>query len=392
LHAGEKDLQGQRLCGTRTRGKAWVRGDASLECLMGLESSAGKEQLSRVNRRCVPAFVLLATAAMFVAMFVLTAVAGAAPTGDSGATLARPWDSFFSIAFLPSGKCYAVGAEGALLTSSDGGESWQRREIAERGDLSWSDLYSIRFASDGQTGWIGGEGGLVLKTTDGGLNWNPQPSRTTENIFRIVVVDSQTAYAAGTNGLLMGTTDGGAHWQPQIFKGGFIFFDVAFVDAHNGWAVGEFETIIHTFDGGKTWAAQMGGKRADFKLPALFAVRFTDAQHGWVAGQGGTLLRTDNGGATWQPFVAPSMSPMYSVTYVGGAPGSAPTELWGSGEGGALIRIALEGAGAPTVRTPTVFNLADLAFQGRNGVAVGLGGTIVHTADGGAHWQVVTGK
>jgi photosystem II stability/assembly factor-like uncharacterized protein len=57
-----------------------------------------------------------------------------------------------------------------------------------------------------------------------------------------------------------------------------------------------------------------------------------------------------------------------------------------------LIRIALEGAGAPTVRTPTVFNLADLAFQGRNGVAVGLGGTIVHTADGGAHWQVVTGK
>jgi photosystem II stability/assembly factor-like uncharacterized protein len=56
------------------------------------------------------------------------------------------------------------------------------------------------------------------------------------------------------------------------------------------------------------------------------------------------------------------------------------------------MRIALEGAGAPTVRTPTVFNLADVAFQGRNGVAVGLGGTIVHTGDGGAHWQVVTGK
>jgi hypothetical protein len=83
---------------------------------------------------------------------------------------------------------------------------------------------------------------------------------------------------------------------------------------------------------------------------------------------------------------------MYSVAYVGGASGSAPTELWGSGEGGVLVRVALEGAGAPTLRTPTVFSLADLAFQGRNGVAVGLGGTIVHTGDGGAHWQVVTGK
>jgi photosystem II stability/assembly factor-like uncharacterized protein len=44
------------------------------------------------------------------------------------------------------------------------------------------------------------------------------------------------------------------------------------------------------------------------------------------------------------------------------------------------------------VQTPTVFDLADIAFNGKNGVAVGLGGTIAHTADGGAHWEVVTGK
>jgi photosystem II stability/assembly factor-like uncharacterized protein len=359
---------------------------------MGLESSAGKEQLSRVNRRCVPAFVLLATAAMFVAMFVFIAVAAAAPADDSSAALARPWDSFFSTSFLPSGKCYAVGAEGALLTSSDGGESWQRREIAERGDLSWSDLYSIRFASDSQTGWIGGESGLILKTTDGGLNWHPQSSGTTENIFRIAVVDPQTAYASGTDGLLMGTTDGGAHWQLQMQKSGLIFFDIAFADARNGWAVGEFETIIHTSDGGKTWSTQRGGTRADFKLPALFAVRFTDAQHGWVAGQGGTLLSTDNGGTNWQPFAAPSTAPMYSVAYVGGAPGSAPAELWGSGDGGTLLRVTPGGSAAPSVQTPTVFGLADVAFQGQIGVAVGLSGTILRTGDGGAHWQVVTGK
>ena len=60
--------------------------------------------------------------------------------------------------------------------------------------------------------------------------------------------------------------------------------------------------------------------------------------------------------------------------------------------GGALLCVGLGGAAAPTVQTPTVFSLADLAFHGNNGVAVGLGGTIVHTADGGAHWEVVTGK
>jgi photosystem II stability/assembly factor-like uncharacterized protein len=352
------------------------------------DQARGRERTPRASRWGLSALVLVAAAVMFV----LPVTAPAQPPEGGGASLVKPWDSFFSVAFLPSGKCYAIGTEGMLLTSTDGGQSWERRAIAERGDLSWFDLYSIRFANDGQTGWIGGESGLILKTTDGGQTWATQTSGTTENIFRIAVADPRTAYASGTNGLLMGTTDGGAHWQVQNLKSGLIFLDIAFADAQNGWAVGEFETIMHTADGGKTWTPQMGGKRANFKLPALFATRFSDAQHGWVAGQGGTLLRTDNGGATWQSVTAPSASPMYSVVYVGGASSAAPSELWGSGEGGALLRVGLAGGAAPTVQTPTVFDLADIAFNGKNGVAVGLGGTIVHTGDGGAHWEVVTGK
>src|SRR5512146_3461396 len=353
------------------------------------DRAGGQERIVRASRRVVCVLALLAA----TAMSVLPRAAVATPAAGSSASLAKPWDSFYSVAFVPSGKCYVVGAQGALLTSADGGATWSRRAIAERGDLSWSDLYSIRFAPDGETGWIGGEGGLILKTTDGGATWNPQPSGTTENIFRIAVVDHQPAYATGTKGLLTGTTDGGAHWQGEAFKGGLIFFDIAFPDARNGWAVGEFETIIHSADGGKTWAAQMGGRRANFKLPALFAVRFTDARHGWAAGQGGTLLRTDDGGATWQPVNQPSSAPMYSVTYAGGTSGSATAEMWASGGGGTLLRVALDaGAAAPTEQAPTVFDLADIAFNGNDGVAVGLGGTIVHTADGGAHWAVVTGK
>lgn len=306
-------------------------------------------------------------------------------------SVVEPWDSFFSVAFIPSGRCYVVGAEGAMLTSTDGGRYWKRSAIAERGDLSWWDLHSIRFAPDGLTGWIGGENGLILKSTDGGQTWNAQTSGTNENIFRIAVVDSKTAFASGTGGLLMGTTDGGQHWQLRIQKSGLIFFDLSFANASDGWAVGEFETILHTSDGGRSWAPQMGGKRANFKLPALFAISVRDAQHGWAAGQGGTLLRTENGGSTWQTVNAPSASPMYSIVYFSGAANSAPQELWGSGDGGALLHVELNG-GVPAVQTPTVFSLSDVAFNGNNGVAVGLGGTIVHTSDGGAHWTVVTGK
>jgi photosystem II stability/assembly factor-like uncharacterized protein len=349
-------------------------------------TAQGKEPPRRALRCGTLALILT-----FVALGSVPFTSSAQPSNSNSYGLAKPWDSFFSAAFTPSGKCYAVGAEGALLTSTDGGKTWTRRSIAQRGDLSWWDLYSIRFTPDGKAGWIGGENGLILKTTDGGNTWNSQPSGTTENIFRIAATDSRSAYASGSNGLLMSTSDGGAHWQQQIQKSGLIFFDIAFPDTQNGWAVGEFETILHTADGGKTWTPQMGGKRANFKLPALFAVRFEDAQHGWAAGQGGTLLRTDNGGANWQPVTSPFDSPMYSVAYASESATGKPTQLWGSGDGGALLRIGLAGGG-PTIQTPTVFSLSDLAFNGDNGVAVGLGGTIVHTADGGAHWKVVTGN
>jgi len=139
------------------------------------DQARDREQTPPARRYCAWALILLVA----IATTTLPVAAPAQPPGSVGGNLVKPWDSFFSVACLPSGKCYIVGAEGALLTSKDGGQSWERRSIAQRGDLSWFDLYSIRFANDGQTGWIGGEGGLVLKTTDGGQTWNPQTSGTT---------------------------------------------------------------------------------------------------------------------------------------------------------------------------------------------------------------------
>src|SRR5581483_1762740 len=320
---------------------------------------------------------ILAAAILFLVAAVFTPSAkslNALSIGGRGAALLTPWDSFYSVAFLPSGKCYVVGAQGALLTSTDGGGHWTRSKLAERGDLSWFDLYSIRFAADGRAGWISGEGGLILHTADGGETWRPQQSGTSENLFRIAAADPRHAYATGTNGVMMRTDDGGEHWQAQRIKGGLIFFDIAFADAQNGWAVGEFATILHTVDGGRTWVPQMGGTRSNFRLPALFAIGFSDLLHGVAAGQGGTLFSTSDGGKSWQQLKAPISEPVYSVAYDGQA-GLAPAELWATGDGGMLLRMALgtDGAGAQTtVQEPTVFSLSDIAFHGQTGIAVGL--------------------
>ncbi len=319
--------------------------------------------------------------------------AGSARAADSQQSLIKPWDSFYSVAFVRPNRWYVVGASGAFLTSTDEGHSWNRRELAKRGDLSWFDLFTVRFANDGLNGWIGGERGIVLHTTDGGKTWQPQKSGVADdNIFRIDAIDAQRACGVGTNGLILTTINGGETWQMQRFPGGFTFFDVAFGDEQNGWLVGEFETILHTPDGGKTWGVQRGAKRANFTLPAYLAVRFLDGQRGWVAGQGGVTLRTADGGKTWEKVQSLSPASVYAVTYIAEDRGKPASAIWMAGNDGTMVLMPLVNHTPPAVLQPTFFSINDVAFSGQMGIAVGIEGTIERTEDGGKHWQQVTNK
>jgi photosystem II stability/assembly factor-like uncharacterized protein len=312
---------------------------------------------------------------------------GQAAVGESIGGVIRPWDSFYGVARAGSAQWYVVAAEGVLLTSSDGGKTWQRRRLAERGPTSWFDLYSIGFASDGRTGWITGERGVILHTTDGGRTWESQHSGVKDSIYRVAVISPRKACAVGNNGVFLTTEDGGQHWNLYREKAGLAFFDVTFTDPNDGWAAGEFATIMHTADGGKSWQAQKGGTRADYKSPAYFAVQFGDSSHGWVAGQGGVMLETSDAGKTWQNL-KPAPSAVYAATFV-------PSQgLWMAGNNGAIISVpAAEATPAPLrIQRPSFSALTAIAFDGSVGFSTGLNGTLLRTDNGGKSWEPVALK
>ena len=66
------------------------------------------------------------------------------------------------------------------------------------------------------TGWVVGKFGLILKTTDGGVNWNPQSSETSNYLRSIYFIDNKVAWAAGWFGTILKTTNGGLKWDHQI--------------------------------------------------------------------------------------------------------------------------------------------------------------------------------
>lgn len=330
----------------------------------------------------------LARRSLCVLILLLTSAASVATAGSI-----RPWDSFNVVTFVPPNRWYVAGASGALLTSVDGGRAWRRREVAQRGPGSWSDLFSLSFASDGLSGWISGAHGVVLHTRDGGESWEQQRTNIVENLLQVAAIDAQSACAVGTNGTILTTRDYGRTWHLQTLKTGLTLFGVDF-SGKTGWAVGEFRTVLHSTDAGRTWEVQQGGKRADFTAPPYLAVRFVNNNLGWVTVQGGSVLWTSNGGKTWTNFALASPESMFGVTDTLATAPKPPTALWMAGEDGTLVMLPLTD-GTPAVSShprffhPTFYSFADVAFSGRVGVAVGTEGTIVRTDDGGSHWEQV---
>lgn len=116
---------------------------------------------------------------------------------------------------------------------------------------------------------VGSDGGIA-KSTDGGENWTYGPftyinntGNWTKGIFNDVHYPAaNTAYAVGNGGLMAKTTDAGSTWsfvQTPLFANGKNINTCWFFDANRGYIGGEYNTpdsipkLYYTNNGGATW-------------------------------------------------------------------------------------------------------------------------------------------
>jgi photosystem II stability/assembly factor-like uncharacterized protein len=116
------------------------------------------------------------------------------------------------------------------------------------------------------TGWAVGDDGLILQTRDGGNSWDNVeilPPEVNEVVdWRSVAIRDKQIWIAGSPGsVVLSSTDRGETWQGLATGSKTPISKIAFVDDSHGWAVGEFGTILNTTDGGQTWQAQRGADR-----------------------------------------------------------------------------------------------------------------------------------
>ncbi len=237
---------------------------------------------------------------------------------------------------LPDGRhAWAVGRNGTILATADGGASW-----APQTSKTTQSLLSVAFV-DQQRGWAVGLNGTILATSDGGASWGRQTSNTTEWLESVAFVDPQRGWAVGWRGTLLATTDGGANWAPQTSHTTNRLQSVAFVDQQSGWAVGQRGTILATADGGASWDLQ-----TSHTTEWLYSVAFVDQQRGWAVGRRGTILATADGGASWEPQTSNTAEYLSSVGFVDQQRG------WAVGENGTILTTADGGVTWANPRLP----------------------------------------
>ncbi len=316
----------------------------------------------------------LALPASAIAAGAATWVAQSVPAGTSNLT---------AVAFANASHGWAVGDDGTILATTDGGTTWKAQNSGTTDDLTavafpnatdgwavgddsntgtalilattdggttWSpqyadatdDLTAVAFPN-ATDGWAVGDDsntgtGLILATTDGGTTWSPQYADATDYPTAVAFANASDGWAVGSGptGLILTTTDGGTTWSPQGTTApgdlsNFTGYSVTCADATHAWAVcddGNWNTILATTDGGDTWNVQSAG--ADTIADLLNSITCADATHAWAVGlgqTGGVILTTSDGGATWTAQNSGTAGQLTGVTCVGS------THAWAVGEG-----------------------------------------------------------
>jgi photosystem II stability/assembly factor-like uncharacterized protein len=246
-------------------------------------------------------------------------------------------------------------------------------------------LYDVECVSANQC-WAVGAGGTILHTSDSGLTWVPETSGTTQDLFGVDFVDSLNGWAAGSGPVILHTADGGAHWTSQPPGTANNLMDVAFADANRGWASGVSGTIVGTTNGGTTWAGEISGVWGWF-----WGVTCAGPTRAWVFG------------GDWFNHVAPvyyyngsSWAHQFDIirTQNGQAISAASQNVvWAVGDSGTIAVTTNGGTGWTTQNSGIVSMINGVHAISENVCYVAAaGGAILATADAGTTWvQETTG-
>jgi photosystem II stability/assembly factor-like uncharacterized protein len=296
-------------------------------------------------------------------------------------------------------------ADGSILSTQDGGQTWQpRTRVPLIEKLTVDDLDfispSVGFAvASGDHR----EGGHLYRTSDGGGSWTPVAAPVYEPLYSVTFVSPTVGYAVGggyppplatkAGSVLLATEDGGLTWteRPMAIPG--VSFSVppglqqiVCSDALDCLISTSVEgapanVLVRTTDGG------MSGTAISPSAQGLLSVALTSGSGAIAVGAGGTTVLSPDRGATFPTMLSHGLG----VELTGAVrTGSSSQHAYVAGAAGQIATTGNGGESWGLLHVPTSAKLADVAFPTeQDGYTVDAAGVLYGTANGGSSWSIL---
>jgi len=196
---------------------------------------------------------------------------------------------------------YSVGWFQTIIKSTNGGSNWM---VIRDGPTGVGSTFFKCFFLNANTGWLLRSSGYVLRTTNGGINFD---STFVNNAFPrdVLFKDANTGVICGDGAWIIRSTDGGVSWVQiplPLLTGAPNLYRISFV-GNTGWTIGEGsesglgKLVFKTTDFGITWDSIA---RVPYPNNTLnYSVFFTDQNTGYCGGTFGHIFKSTNGGFNW---------------------------------------------------------------------------------------------
>ncbi len=138
------------------------------------------------------------------------------------------------------------------------------------------------------SGWAVGEEGTILRTNDGGVTWESVASTVEDNLWSVAFANASFGFAVGDNGTMLKWN--GSAWSAMESQTSLSLLGVALSGTQKGVAIGEGGTIVEW--NGSEWTL-LDPSPTDKFLSAVAMIN----NLAFAVGEGGEIITWD--GASW---------------------------------------------------------------------------------------------
>jgi len=279
-------------------------------------------------------------------------------------------------------NCWACGNFGTIMRTSDGGKNW---EVLRTSPEDPRDSYSKIIFLDLERGFVIKNKGFLYKTTNGGKTWDLVELETdSHSSYDIKFIENKYGWLSTGAGEVLFTENGGENWNLVGKIENKSISSLFFFDRYNGWAVifSEEGEMYKTTDGGVTW--KLHSFNADPQILYIRYITFANKNTGFIecayfsgdSYYGGSLYYTTDGGNNWQYLTEPVLM---KESYV------LNNKILVTG--GHLFSIDLNDFTVEQLEYDNkIFERGITFADSLHGWVIG-SGAILHTADGGKTWN-----